>query len=69
MVIDKKTSKIWNFFVLHVYFFPLKFVEFYFVVSITSSHLITESSIIFAKYLPFSQRHVVRFQIQTFSHR
>ena len=30
---------------------------------IISSHVITESSIIFAIYLPFSQLHVAGFQI------
>ena len=31
--------------------------------SIISSHIITESSIVFAKYLPFVQLHVAGFQI------
>ena len=31
--------------------------------SIISSHVITESSIILAKYFPFSQLHVEGFQI------
>ena len=34
--------------------------------SLISSHLIIESSIILAKYFPFLQQHVARFQ--TFAH-
>ena len=49
------------------YFLSLKFVEIAFFTSsyelasasIISSHVITESSIIFAKYLPFLQQYVV----------
>ena len=39
-----------------------------FVASIISSHVISESPIILSKYLPFSQVHVLRFQIYIFSH-
>ena len=35
---------------------------------ITSSQIIAESSIILAKYFPFSQLHVAGFQIQSFWH-
>ena len=54
-------------------FFLLRFVEILsarifltwtiFVVSIILSQVITESSIILAKYLPFSQVHLAGFQI------
>ena len=52
-------------------FFSLKFVGIVFVsstydlasASIISPDVITESSIIFAKYLPFLQLHVAGFQI------
>ena len=44
-------------------FFLLKFFATVFVYFIISSHVITESSLILAKYLPFSQVHVVGFQI------
>ena len=50
--------------VLQVVSFSLKYVWVVFVcASIISSHLITESSIIVAKYFPISQLHVARFQI------
>ena len=39
------------------------FVPIVFVSSIISSLVITESSIILAKYLPFSQLHVAGFQM------
>ena len=45
------------FFVLQVTFFSLNFVGTIFVVSIIPSHVITESSIIRANYLTFSQLH------------
>ena len=62
--------------VLQVVFPSLKFVSLYDLapsfdsasVSITSSHIITESSIILAKYFPFSQSHVAGFQTKHFSH-
>ena len=45
------------------YIFSLKFVGILLVSSVISSHAITESSIILAKYLPFLQLHVAGFQI------
>ena len=59
----KKVSKIYKLFVIQVTFFSLKFVGMVFVVSIISSHVITESSIILAKYLPFLHLSVAEFQI------
>ena len=54
-------------FVFYRLLFPLKFVENVFVYwtseSIISAHVITESSLILAKYFPFSQLHVAGFQI------
>ena len=53
-------------------FFSLKFVTKFAFVSLSydlsfaliiSLHVITESSIIHAKYLPFLQRHIAGFQI------
>ena len=62
MVINKKTSKLLKFDASQVIFFSLKFVEIFFVFSsyhsITSSQIIAESSIILARYFPFSQLHV-----------
>ena len=65
MVINKKASKTYNFFVLQVIIFPLKFVGTVlfevlfagtvFVTSIISSHVTTESSVLLAKYLQFLQ--------------
>ena len=65
MVINKKASKTYNFFVLQVIIFSLKFVgtvlfevlfaETVFVTSIISSHVTTESSVLLAKYLQFLQ--------------
>ena len=46
-----------------ILFFPLKFVGTVFIPSKISSHVITESSIIFAKYLSFPQLHEEGFQI------
>ena len=67
MVINKKASKTYNFFVLQVIIFSLKFVgtvlfevlfaETVFVTSIISSHVTTESSVLLAKYLQFLQLH------------
>ena len=59
------------FFCFTVYFISLKFIGIVFVsssfdlafVSIISSYVTTESSIILAKYFPFSQLHVAGFQI------
>ena len=56
-----------NFVFCKLYFFSLKFISSSYE-SITSSHVITESSIILAKYFPFSQLHVAGFQIYRFSH-
>ena len=55
-------------FVLQVAFLWLKFAGIVCVSSIISSKVITESSIIFAKYLPFLQVYVAGFQIKCFSH-
>ena len=63
MVNDKKTSKIQKFCIVEVVFVSLKFVGKVFVSSIISSYVITESSIILAKYFSFSQLHVAGFQI------
>ena len=52
--------------VLQVTFFSLKFVKIFFIFSsydfITSSQMIAESSMILAKYFPFSQIHLLGFQ-------
>ena len=62
MVINKKASKIWNFFVSQIAFLLLKFVGIVFVSAyIISSQIITESSIILAKHLPFLKLHIVGF--------
>ena len=53
------------------YFFLSKFVGIVFVFSLydlvsasmISSHVITEPSLIFANYLPFSQLHIAVFQV------
>ena len=63
MVINKRVSKIYKFLVLLVMFTSLKFSGTVFVTSIVSSHIIAESSIILAKYLPFPQVHGAGFQI------
>ena len=44
-------------------FFLIQYFEITFVSSIISLHVITESSMIHVKYLPFSQLHVAGFQI------
>ena len=70
MVVNKNASKTFNFFILQIAIFSLKFAITVFVssmyylasASIPSSHVITELSIIFAKYLPFLQLHVAGFQ-------
>ena len=51
-----------------LYFFSLKFVGIGFVSSIVSSFVITESSIILARYLPISKLYVSGSQIYYFSH-
>ena len=64
MVINKKASKIYKFFVSQIVFFSIKFCVTIFVSSsIISSHVIVESSIMLAKYFPFLQLHVAWFQI------
>ena len=63
MVINKKTSKIQKFFVLEVAFFTKNCSIFVSLASIFLSQVITESSIILAKYLPFLQLHVTGFQM------
>ena len=63
MVINKKASKIQKFFVLQATFFSLQFVGIFFVSSIILSHVITESSVILAKDLLFSQLDAARLQI------
>ena len=63
MVINKKVSKIWNFFILQVTFSSLKFFGTVFIVFIILSHIIFESSIILTKYLPFLQLDVEGFKI------
>ena len=65
-VITKSASKIKKFRVLQVSLFSLKFVEIVFVSSIISAHIITESSIILAKYSPFLQLCSVELQLQSF---
>ena len=73
IVMNEKTSKIYNFFVFQVTFVSLKFarilfvrtvfVTFVIVSSITSSCIIAESSVILSKYSPFSKVHVEGFQV------
>ena len=55
MVINKNTRKIYKFCVLQFVLFSFKFIG-------IASHIIAESSIILAKYFPFSQLHVAGFQ-------
>ena len=66
MVIKEKMSKIQRLFVLQVASFSLKFFGTFFVgtifiISITSSNVITESSVMLAKYLLFLQLHIAGF--------
>ena len=63
MVIYKKVSKIQKVFVSQIILFSLKVDRIAFVSTIVLSRIITESSIILAKYLHFLQLHVARFQI------
>ena len=65
MVINIKASQIQKFCVLQVALFSLKFVGMvsFSSASIISSRVIIESSMVLAKYLPFSQLHVAGFQI------
>ena len=52
-----------NFVVYRSGFFSLKFAGIVFVSFIILSHVITESLIILAEYLPFLQLHIAGFQI------
>ena len=61
MITNEKASKIYKFFQL--LFVGTVFVKIVFVVSIISSHVITESSIILHTFLPFSQLHIAGLQI------
>ena len=63
MVISKKTSKIQKFFVFEVAFFTKNCSIFVSSASIILSQVITESSTILTKYLPFLQLHVTGFQM------
>ena len=67
IVINKNASRIKSFYILQFAFFSLKFVG---IVSVSSfygftisSQVIVESTIVLAKYFPFSQLHVAGFQI------
>ena len=64
MVINKKDNKRYKF--VKVNFVRKVFVEVFFVVSLVSPHITTESSIIYPTYLPFLQLHVERFQKRRF---
>ena len=74
MVINKKASKIQNFFEL--LFVGAIFIGTIFVILsydlatlfFISLHPIIEVSIVLAKYLPFSQLYIAGFQIKSFSH-
>ena len=61
IAVNKKASQIEKF--AEVPFAGRFFVGIVFVSSIISSHLITESLIIFARYLPFLHLHSAGFQI------
>ena len=66
MVIKEKMSKIQRLFVLQIAsfsseFFGTFFVGTIFIISITSSNVITESSVMLAKYLLFLQLHIAGF--------
>ena len=63
MAINKKASKIKKPSFLKLYFFTV------FISSIISLNVITELSIILAKYFPFSQLNVAGFQKQSFSYK
>ena len=66
MAINKNASKILKSCVLQVTFVSGKFFQIVFISSsydsVTSSHVITKTSIILAKYFLFSQLHVAEFQ-------
>ena len=63
IAIKEITSKIQTFFVLQITFVSLKFVGTVLVPSKISPRAITESSIIQAKYLPFSKLNAAALQI------
>ena len=56
----KRQVKIQKLFVSLIMFFGVVFVSF---ASIISSYVITNTSIILGKYLPFSELHIEEFQI------
>ena len=60
-IINKKAIEIKK--LVEVLFVGTVFVETIFIVSIVSSHITTESSIMLPKYLPFLQLHGVGFKI------
>ena len=62
MVGDKKVSKVQKF-LFYKLSFSRKFVETFFISSIISSNVITESSKILPTYLLFSQLYVAGFWI------
>ena len=66
MVINKKDNKKYKF--VKVNFVRTVFLEVFLVVSLVSSHITTESSIILPTYLPFLQLQVEGFQKWRFSH-
>ena len=69
MRINKKASKTRKVFVLQIaFFFFIKIGCNCFLSSIILLHVITESSVIFAEYLPFLQLHLAGFQIYSISH-
>ena len=68
MRINKKASKTRKVFVLQIAFFFIKIGCNCFLSSIILLHVITESSVIFAEYLPFLQLHLAGFQIYSISH-
>ena len=67
MRINKKASKTRKVFV-YTFFFFIKIGCNCFLSSIILLHVITESSVIFAEYLPFLQLHLAGFQIYSISH-
>ena len=60
MAINEKANKNYKQLSFTDIFFSLKFVGTIFVSSITSSPIITESLVILAKHLPYSQLYVTR---------
>ena len=67
-LIETNASKIYKLSILQVPFLSLKFIAIDFsdscrTVSMISSHVIIDSSVVLSKYLPFSQIHVLGFQI------